>query len=137
MAVEGMLMEKSDGVRLDRWLWSARFFKTRQNAADAVRSGRVLINEQRTKPAKTVRTGDRLQIRKAAFRYLIEVTVLTEKRVGPAIAAGLYRESDESLQARRTLQEQMKAQRSSTRIQKGRPSKRDRRLIERLQNREH
>ena len=130
-------MEKSDGVRLDRWLWSARFFKTRQNAADAVRSGRVLINEQRTKPAKTVRTGDRLQIRKAAFRYLIEVTVLTEKRVGPAIAAGLYRESDESLQARRTLQEQMKAQRSSTRIQKGRPSKRDRRLIERLQNREH
>ncbi|MEC9330652.1 MAG: S4 domain-containing protein [Pseudomonadota bacterium] len=130
-------MEKSDGVRLDRWLWSARFFKTRQNAADAVRSGRVLINEQRTKPAKTVRTGDKLQIRKAAFRYLIEVTVLTEKRVGPAIAAGLYRESDESLQARRTLQEQMKAQRSSTRIQKGRPSKRDRRLIERLQNREH
>jgi len=137
MAVEGMLMEKSDGVRLDRWLWSARFFKTRQNAADAVRSGRVLINEQRTKPAKTVRTGDKLQIRKAAFRYLIEVTVLTEKRVGPAIASGLYRESDESLQARRTLQEQMKAQRSSTRIQKGRPSKRDRRLIERLQNREH
>ena len=130
-------MEKCDGVRLDRWLWSARFFKTRQNAADAVRSGRVLINEQRTKPAKTVRTGDKLQIRKAAFRYLIEVTVLTEKRVGPAIAAGLYRESDESLQARRTLQEQMKAQRSSTRIQKGRPSKRDRRLIERLQNREH
>jgi len=137
MAVERMLMEKNDGVRLDRWLWSARFFKTRQNAADAVRSGRVLINEQRTKPAKTVRTGDKLQIRKAAFRYLIEVTVLTEKRVGPAIAAGLYRESDESLQARRTLQEQMKAQRSSTRIQKGRPSKRDRRLIERLQNREH
>jgi ribosome-associated heat shock protein Hsp15 len=132
-----MLMEKNDGVRLDRWLWSARFFKTRQNAADAVRSGRVLINEQRTKPAKTVRTGDKLQIRKAAFRYLIEVTVLTEKRVGPAIAAGLYRESDESLQARRTLQEQMKAQRSSTRIQKGRPSKRDRRLIERLHGRGH
>ncbi len=137
MAVERMLMEKNDGVRLDRWLWSARFFKTRQNAADAVRSGRVLINEQRTKPAKTVRTGDKLQIRTAAFRYLIEVTVLTDKRVGPAIAAGLYRESDESLQARRTLQEQMKAQRSSTRIQKGRPSKRDRRLIERLHGRGH
>ena len=132
-----MLMEKSDGVRLDRWLWSARFFKTRQNAADAVRSGRVLVNDQRAKPAKTVRTGDKLQIRKAAFRYLIEVTVLTDKRVGPAIAAGLYRESDESLQARRTLQEQMKAQRSSARIQKGRPSKRDRRLIERLHGREH
>ena len=130
-------MEKSDGVRLDRWLWSARFFKTRQNAADAVRSGRVLVNDQRAKPAKTVRTGDKLQIRKAAFRYLIEVTVLTDKRVGPAIAAGLYRESDESLQARRTLQDQMKAQRSSTRIQKGRPSKRDRRLIERLHGREH
>ena len=137
MAVERMLMEKNDGVRLDRWLWSARFFKTRQNAADAVRSGRVLINEQRTKPAKTIRTGDKLQIRKAAFRYLIEVTVLTEKRVGPAITASLYRESDESLQARRTLQEQMKAQRSSTRIQKGRPSKRDRRLIERLHGRGH
>ena len=137
MAVERMLMEKNDGVRLDRWLWSARFFKTRQNAADAVRSGRVLINEQRTKPAKTVRTGDKLQIQKAAFRYLIEVTLLTEKRVGPAIAAGLYRESDESLQARLTLQEQMKAQRSRTRIQKGRPSKRDRRLIERLHGRGH
>ena len=129
------LIEKSDGVRLDRWLWAARFFKTRQNAADALRSGRVLINGRRTKPAKTVRISDRLEIRKAPFRYLIEVAALTEKRVGPTIAIGLYHEADESLQARRTLQDQMKAERSTSRLQKGRPSKRDRRLIERLHDR--
>ena len=129
------LIEKSDGVRLDRWLWAARFFKTRQNAADALRSGRVLINGRRTKPAKTVRISDRLEIRKAPFRYLIEVAALTEKRVGPTIAIDLYHESDESLQARRTLQDQMKAERSTSRLQKGRPSKRDRRLIERLHDR--
>ena len=129
------LTEKRNGVRIDRWLWAARFFKTRQNAAVALRSGRVLINGRRTKPAKMVRTGDRLEIRKAPFRYLIEVDGLTEKRVGPTIAAGLYHESDESLTARRTLQDQMKAERSTSRLQKGRPSKRDRRLIERLHSR--
>ncbi|HAD38004.1 MAG TPA: RNA-binding protein, partial [Gammaproteobacteria bacterium] len=67
-------MDNRDGVRLDRWLWSARFFKTRQMAADAVRSGRVLLNDKRTKPAKSVRIGDQVRIRKAAFRYALQVT---------------------------------------------------------------
>ena len=69
-------MDNTDGVRLDRWLWSARFFKTRQMAADAVRSGRVLLNNKRTKPAKFVRIGDQIRIRKAAFRYAIQVLSL-------------------------------------------------------------
>ena len=60
-------MNNTDGVRLDRWLWSARFFKTRQMAANAVQSGRVLLNDKRTKPAKSVRIGDQIRIRKAAF----------------------------------------------------------------------
>jgi ribosome-associated heat shock protein Hsp15 len=64
-------MDNTDGVRLDRWLWSARFFKTRQMAANAVRSGRVLLNNKRTKPAKSVRISDQVRIRKAAFRYEI------------------------------------------------------------------
>ena len=85
-------MDNTDGVRLDRWLWSARFFKTRQMAADAVRSGRVLLNDKHTKPAKSVRIGDQVRIRKAAFRYAVHVTALSETRVGAghAVTCLLY-----------------------------------------------
>lgn len=129
-------MDNSDGARLDRWLWSARFFKTRQIAADAVRTGRVLLNDERTKPAKTVRVGDHIRIRKAALRYAIEVIALVEKRVGPTIAATLYHESTKSLEARENLRTQLKLQRASSRPYKGRPSKRERRQLERLRHRD-
>ena len=125
-------MDNTDGVRLDRWLWSARFFKTRLMAADAVRSGRVLLNNERTKPAKSVRIGDQVRIRKAAFRYAIQVTALSETRVGADIAVTLYDESEQSVEVRDTLRTQLKLQRSSSHPAKGRPSKRERRQLNRL-----
>ena len=125
-------MDNTDGVRLDRWLWSARFFKTRQMAADAVRSGRVLLNNKRTKPAKSVRIGDRVRIRKAAFRYAIQVTALSETRGGTDSAVALYDESEQSVEARDTLRTQLKLQRSVSHPAKGRPSKRERRQLNRL-----
>ena len=125
-------MDNTDGVRLDRWLWSARFFKTRLMAADAVRSGRVLLNNKRTKPAKSVRIGDQVRIRKAAFRYTIQVTALSETRVGADIAVTLYDESEQSVEVRDTLRTQLKLQRSGSHLPKGRPSKRERRQLNRL-----
>ena len=125
-------MDNTDGVRLDRWLWSARFFKTRLMAADAVRSGRVLLNNKRTKPAKSVRIGDQVRIRKAAFRYAIQVTALNETRVGADIAVTLYNESEQSVEVRDTLRTQLKLQRSGSHLPKGRPSKRERRQLNRL-----
>ena len=125
-------MDNTDGVRLDRWLWSARFFKTRLMAADAVRSGRVLLNNKRTKPAKSVRIGDQVRIRKAAFRYAIQVTALSETRVGADIAVTLYNESEQSVEVRDTLRTQLKLQRSGSHLPKGRPSKRERSQLNRL-----
>ena len=125
-------MDNTDGVRLDRWLWSARFFKTRLMAADAVRSGRVLLNNKRTKPAKSVRIGDQVRIRKAAFRYAIQVTALSKTRVGADIAVTLYDESEQSIEARDTLRTQLKLQRSGSHPAKGRPSRRERRQLNRL-----
>ena len=125
-------MDNTDGVRIDRGLWSARFFKTRQMAADAVRSGRVLLNDKHTKPAKSVRIGDQVRIRKAAFRYAGQVTALSETRVGAGQAVTLYDESEQSVEARETLRTQLKLQRSGSHPAKGRPSKRERRQLSRL-----
>ena len=125
-------MDNTDGVRLDRWLWSARFFKTRQMAADAVRSGHVLLNNKRTKPAKSVRIGDQVRIRKAAFRYAIEVTALSETRGSADSAVALYDESEQSVEARDILRIQLKLQRSVSHPAKGRPNKRERRQLNRL-----
>ncbi len=127
-------MDNRDGVRLDRWLWSARFFKTRQMAADAVRSGRVLLNDKRTKPAKSVRIGDQVRIRKAAFRYALQVTALSETRVGADIALSLYDESEQSIEVRDTLRTQLKLQHSGSHLTKGRPGKRERRQLNRLRD---
>ena len=125
-------MDNTDGVRLDQWLWSARFFKTRQMAADAVRSGRVLLNDKHTKPAKSVRIGDQVRILKAAFRYAIHVTALSKTRVCAGHAGTLYDESEQSVEARKTLTTQLKLQRSGLHLPKGRPSKRERRQLNRL-----
>ena len=101
-------------------------------AADAVRSGRVLLNDKHTKPAKSVRIGDQVRIRKAAFRYAVHVTALSETRVGAGHAVTLYDESEQSVEARETLRTQLKLQRSGLHPAKGRPSKRERRQLSRL-----
>ena len=121
----------SDKLRIDKWLWAARFFKTRALAADAVESGKVLVNEVRVKPAKTVAAGDVLDIRLGQFRFEVEVLALSAKRGPASEAQKLYRESEASRAQREALAAQIKAQPQPFTF-KGRPTKRDRRVIEKF-----
>jgi ribosome-associated heat shock protein Hsp15 len=119
--------------RIDKWLWAARFFKTRALAAAAVECGKVQLNEARIKPAKAVAAGDRLDIHLGQYRYLVEVLALSNKRGSAPEAQKLYRETDESRQRREVIAAQLKAQPQPFQL-KGRPTKRDRRVIERFKN---
>lgn len=122
--------EDSEKLRIDKWLWAARFFKTRALAADAVESGKVLVNDARVKPAKALAIGDRLDIRLGQYQYSVEVLGLSNRR-GPAPEAQqLYRESEESRSRRETIAAQNKLLPQPH--FKGRPTKRDRREIERF-----
>lgn len=125
-----------DSVRLDRWLWAARFFKTRALATAAVAGGKVHVNGARAKPAKPVHVGDALRVRAGAFEWLITVRGLSERR-GPAqIARTLYEESAEGRAARERLAEQLRIAPAPAYRGKGRPTKRERRAIERLEERD-
>jgi len=116
-------------VRIDKWLWAARFFKTRALAQAAVVAGKVRLHDERVKPAKDVRVGDALAIRVGEFEWSLTVKALAERR-GPAIEARkLYAESAESM-ARRVAQiADRKALGSMAGERKGRPTKRERRQI--------
>jgi ribosome-associated heat shock protein Hsp15 len=116
-------------VRLDKWLWAARFYKTRTLAAVAIESGQVRVDEMRIKPAHAVRVGERITIRKGALTWQIDVVACSARRGGAPEAAKLYTETPESLAAReqRTVE-----QRAASRLVRfpGRPTKRDRRRLE-------
>ena len=123
------------GVRIDKWLWAARFFKTRALAAKACEMGRVQSNGVIAKAAREVRLGDVLQVRNEGGDFVIEVLALSEVR-GPAAAAqALYRETDESKAARAKVAEERKAMFAVDVVPAGRPSKRDRRVINRFRGR--
>ncbi|HNP52919.1 MAG TPA: RNA-binding S4 domain-containing protein, partial [Nitrosomonas nitrosa] len=96
--------------RIDKWLFAARFFKTRSLAAEAIERGRVHLNGSRVKPAKTLVTGDRIIIRIGNYQYDIEVLALSSKRASAVIAQQLYRETEESRQQREIVAERLKAQ---------------------------
>lgn len=99
-------MNESDKVRLDKWLWAARFFKTRSMATDAIEGGHVHLNGDKVKPARTVKIGDRLRILAAHGEFDVEVVALADKR-GPAeLARALYAETEESVQKRAQLAEE-------------------------------
>ncbi len=117
--------------RIDKWLFATRFFKTRSLAADAIERGRVTLNDHRVKPAKVVSVGDRLAIRIGNVQYVIKVLALSNQRGSATQAQQLYSETDESRQQREMLATRMKAQPQPF-FTKGRPTKRDRREIERL-----
>ncbi|WP_218138884.1 RNA-binding S4 domain-containing protein [Nitrosomonas sp. Nm58] len=131
------MMTKNDveKFRIDKWLYAARFFKTRSLAAEAVERGKVHINGMRIKPAKMVAIGDMLTIRIAHYQYDIKVLALSNKRGSAAEAQKLYQETDASREARTALAEQIKMQ-SQQFYTKGRPTKRDRRKIEHLKSQE-
>ena len=118
-------------LRIDKWLWAARFFKTRALAVDAIECGKVLVNETRVKPAKTIAVGDTLNIRLGPYLFEVEVLGLSDKR-GPAPQAQkLYRETETGRLKREALTAEIKAQPQPSEL-KGRPTKRDRREIERF-----
>ncbi|UCF39762.1 MAG: RNA-binding S4 domain-containing protein [Gemmatimonadota bacterium] len=121
-----------DKVRLDRWLWAARFYKTRSVAADAIDGGKVQVSGTRVKRSKLVEVGDQLRIRKPPYEFLVTVRQLSEHR-GPAkVAQTLYEESQESVHARERLRAQLTHQPVAAYEGKGRPTKKDRRQIDRL-----
>ena len=117
-----------DQVRLDRWLWAARFFKTRQLSAGALKSGKIELNGRRAKPARMVRVGDRISVRKEQEKFDIEVLQLRDRRVGAELAQSMYVESEQSRTRRQELKDQLAAARLSVRYD-GRPSKKDRRAL--------
>ena len=96
----------SEAVRIDKWLWAARFFKTRSLAAEAVSGGKVQLNGVRVKPARSVKPGDRLEIHKSGFEYQVEILCLSERRGPAAVAQTLYKESEQSIRRREAVREQ-------------------------------
>jgi ribosome-associated heat shock protein Hsp15 len=120
----------SDDVRLDKWLWAARFFKTRAVAREAVTGGKVHLNGQRVKPSRNVRIGDSVHLSRGPFRYEITVDAVSDRR-GPAReAAKLFTESEESIEKRTAIAEDLALRRRAAPIPPAsRPDKRSRRRI--------
>jgi ribosome-associated heat shock protein Hsp15 len=119
-------------VRLDKWLWAARFFKTRAEASQAIRAGRVDVNDVRAKPAKALGLSDRVRVRKSPFEFRLTVRALSEQRGRAAQAALLYEEEPAGKAARERLAQQLRVAPTPTYDGRGRPTKRDRRELERL-----
>ena len=117
-------------LRIDKWLWAARFYKTRALAVQAVEAGQVRLGGERVKPAHVLRTGDTVSVRKGGLVWDIEVVALSDRRGSAAIAAQLYRETAESNAARIAELEQRKAAEQSQPRFSGRPTKRQRRKLE-------
>ena len=118
-------------VRLDRWLWAARFFKTRSEAAAAVGGGKIRVNGDRPKPAKLVALADELRIRKGSVEFHVVVRALAEQRGPATVARTLYEETSESRGARARQAARRKARPTPVYDGKGRPTKRDRRQLDR------
>jgi ribosome-associated heat shock protein Hsp15 len=124
-------------VRLDKWLWAARFFKTRALAVQAIETGKVEVNGERAKRAKHLQVGDQLRVRLGTYNHIVNVRALSERRGPAAVAAQLFEETEESRKAREAMQLQMKLANSGREYDfRGRPTKKDRRDIERLKRRQ-
>lgn len=120
-------------VRIDKWLWAARFFKTRSLAAEAIGGGKVTSAGERVKPAKMVQVGDELRIRLGPYEHVVVVRALSERRGPASVAATLYEETEPSRMARERLAEQLRmAPAAFVYEEGGRPTKRDRRELDRF-----
>ena len=122
------------GTRIDKWLWAARFFKTRTLAARACELGRIQSNNQPVKPAREIRAGDLLYIKNESGDFQVEVLALSEVRGPVAVAQKLYRETEESRELRIKAAEERRALKVFSPAPSGRPSKRDRRRIIRFRS---
>ena len=119
----------SESVRIDKWLWAARFFKTRSIAAHAVSGGKVQLNGARVKPARAVKVGDSMEVHKSGMIWQIEVLTLSGRRGPASVAQTLYRESDESIRKREAVSEQFRLAVASTPRPQGKPDKKSRRQL--------
>jgi ribosome-associated heat shock protein Hsp15 len=123
---------KPDGVRVDKWLWAARFFKTRGAATEAVLGGHVQVNGARVKPARDVVVGDRLEITRSHERWTVVVNGLADRRGSASVAATLYDETPESAEERRRRRDERRLTRPLGADLSARPTKRDRRRLDAL-----
>jgi ribosome-associated heat shock protein Hsp15 len=121
-----------ESVRLDKWLWAARFFKTRSLAAKAIGGGKVQVNGRRPKPASALHLGDRVRVRKGPFEFHVLVRRTSEHRGPASEAATLYEETAQSVQDRERLSLLKKAEPKFEFRDRGRPSKKERRQLQRL-----
>ena len=119
-------------VRVDLWLWAARFFKTRSLAKQAIDGGKIDVNGGGCKPAKALHAGDRLKISRGEERLEVEVLALSDKRSQASVAQTLYAETEDSKVKRQVEQERRKTYREPAAALHGRPTKRDRRIIDKL-----
>ncbi|HEU4748322.1 MAG TPA: RNA-binding S4 domain-containing protein [Gemmatimonadaceae bacterium] len=127
-----MTPDETPKVRLDKWLWAARFFKTRSLAATAIETGKVEVNGERAKRAKQLQAGDRVAVRLGPYTHDVEVLALSERRGPASEAAKLYAETPEGKKARELLREQMKAAAPAFGYESGKPTKKDRRALQKL-----
>lgn len=130
------MTEPEDRTRVDKWLWAARFYKTRSLAAEAIAGGKVQVNGERVKRAKPLQVGDELRIRQGPYEHQIVVRALSSHRGPAAQAAELYEEKPSSRAAREALALQLKSLHSAFVPDRGRPTKKDRREINKLRGRE-
>ena len=123
-------------MRIDKWLWAARFYKTRSAARQAIEGSKVRLNEERTKPAKDVRPGDRLDVNINGYEWTVQVVQLSDMRGPAAVARTLYEEGEESRQRRALEIEKRRRFNEPASTLKGRPTKRDRRVLDAWQDSE-
>lgn len=124
-----------DRVRMDKWLWAARFFKARSLAARACELGRIECNGQTVKPSREVHVGDRLRVKNDSGDFQLEVLVVSDVRGPAAVAQTLFRETDASRELRQKVLEERRAFNQFAGVREGKPSKRDRRELARLRGR--
>jgi ribosome-associated heat shock protein Hsp15 len=129
------MTETDDRVRIDKWLWAARFYKTRSLAAEAIAGGKVQVNGERIKRAKPMQIGDEVRIRQGPYEHSVIVRELSERRGPASAAARMYEEKPESRAAREALALQLKSLHAAFLPERGRPTKKDRREINRLKGR--
>jgi len=128
------MTDLEDKTRLDKWLWAARFYKTRALAADAIEGGKVDVNDDRPKRGRAVHVGDRVLIRQGPYQHHVVVRALSGRRGPAAVARELYEETPDSIAARERTAERLRSAPPPVFYEGGRPTKRNRRAIERLRN---
>jgi ribosome-associated heat shock protein Hsp15 len=124
----------SETVRVDKWLWAARFFKTRSMSREAIQGGKVQLNDSRVKPGRNLHPGDQLRIRRGDDEFIITVEALSSRRGPAAVAQSLYSESPENRQQREAQAEQRRLQHQDSRQRERRPDKKQRRQIIRFRD---